>query len=73
MAMRLYTKDDFESHLNEKLGLTKTEYKTDTTEIWVTASGCHVTVPVLEEDDVYPDYLLNEIYKQVDAIEKSML
>ena len=73
MAMRLYSREDFESHLKENLGLTKTEHTTDTTEVWVTASGCHVTVPVLEKDELYPDFLFNDIYNQVEAIERSML
>ena len=60
MAMRLYTKKEFEGELG-KLGLSKTDYSTDTTYAWRTKDGKHIPVPLLPRGQRYPDYILDKI------------
>lgn len=71
MAMRLFTEAEFEEHLKERLGLTPTDERTETTRFWKAASGHVVSVPVLDAGEKYPDYLLDEIYEQLRALEES--
>lgn len=68
MAMRLFTKEEFEDRLRNVSKLTKTDERTDTTEIWVTEGGHHISVPILDDDKSYPDYILDEIYFQLKCI-----
>ena len=69
MAMRLFTKKEFEEHLRNQLDLEPTGEKTSTTHVWKTKTGYYVLVPVMPRGERYPDYLLNDIYKQVSRIE----
>lgn len=68
MAMRLFTRAEFEEHLTNVLGLENTGEKTDTASAWKTASGRVILVPDLE-DEMNPDYLLDDVYEQVQRIE----
>ena len=68
MAMRLYTKAEFEDHLTKVLGLENTGNKTDTASAWKTLSGKVILVPDLEHEK-NPDYLLDDVYRQIQRIE----
>lgn len=70
MAMRLYTREEFEDELREKWGLTLTDECLETARIWRTKSGNHVTVPLLPAGEAYPDYFLNEIERQLDSFDE---
>lgn len=68
MAMRLYTRAELEDELQAKWKLTPTEHSTSTTRAWKTPKGMHVLVPVLADDVRYPDYILNKILEQLEAL-----
>jgi len=68
MAMRLFTREEFEDHLSSQLNLTKTDLHTATADIWQTQSGVSILVPNLDSQGI-PDYLLDEIYQQIGKIE----
>jgi len=68
MSMRLFTKEEFEANLKDVSKLTKTNQATSTTEIWKTEGGFFISVPILEENQRYPDYILDEIYRQLKCI-----
>lgn len=70
MAMRLFTREEFEKYLRDNLGLTETENKTRTSSAWETADGNYILVPILEGDGLYPDHLLDKIYEQIDKFKK---
>lgn len=68
MSMRLYTKDDWLIELSTKWKLTSTHEKTNTTQIWLTPNGKPISIPVLDDDDYYPDSLLNFVEDQLKAL-----
>ncbi len=68
MAMRLFSKDEFEAYLRDNLNLTKTDQRVPSAFIWKTDGGQHIFVPELDDEDRYPDYLLNDIYLQIQRI-----
>lgn len=74
MALRLYTKEEFETELREQLGLDRTETVTDTSRVWKTKKGFHVLVPlsgieIPEQGERYPDSWLAGIYKEVTRLD----
>ena len=63
MAMRLYTRDEFEEEL-KKHGLQKTEFVTDTGCIWKTSDDKFIAVPNVYDDyEKIPDCVLDELLK----------
>lgn len=66
--MRLFTKAEFEQSLIDQLGLEKTDLKTATAQIWKTQTGRSILVPILSGRN-NPDYLLDQVYKQVARID----
>lgn len=68
MAMRIYTRAELEHELQAKWKLTPTEHATSTTRAWKTPKGMHVLVPLLSDDQGYPDYLLNKVLEQLEAL-----
>jgi len=74
MALRLFTKEEFEQELKEKLELTPTDECTDTACAWKTKSDRSVLVPIsgIELPDIgemFPDNWVAEIIGQIEAIE----
>ena len=74
MAMRLYTKQEFEDELRRKLGLTPTDHLTATNRYWKTKSGKFVPVPLVGNDitelgERYPDSWMAQIYLEVQRVE----
>lgn len=74
MALRLYTRVEFEKALQNELGMTPTEEYTELTRAWKTRKGHFITVPknginVLEQGERFPDNWLAEIYKQVERLD----
>jgi hypothetical protein len=65
MAMRLFSKDEFEAYLRDNLSLTKTDQRVSSAVIWKIKDGQFILVPELDDGDRYPDYLLNDIYLQI--------
>lgn len=49
MAMRLYTREEFEAELKDKWKLEPTNERTATTRAWTTPRGRFILVPVLNE------------------------
>jgi len=68
MAMRLYTKAEFEAELKEKWGLTPTEQVFATFRIWRHECGGHLTVPELPRGERYPDHFLDGVIEQIERI-----
>lgn len=68
MAMRLYTRDEFEEELVQKWNLTPTEERTETTRFWMTPNGKHISVPILPGGTRYPDYYIDEIERRLSAL-----
>ncbi len=68
MAMRLYSKDEFEEDLRVKWNLAPTDHKTNTARLWKTSDGKYVVVPELPNGERYPDYLLHEVIEQLKAV-----
>ena len=66
MAMRLYSREEFEADIAERWGLSPTENSTASVRFWMTRGGCHISIPVL---DHYPDYWLDEVKAQIEAVE----
>lgn len=62
MAMRLYSKADFEQALRD-MGLSPTPSKTERSVIWVNDDGDVYSVPYGR--DYYPDYILDEIKRHI--------
>lgn len=76
MAQRLYTKNEFENELKNKLGLTPTDQVTGSSRAWRTKNSKYVLVPergrvMPELGERYPDNWIAEIYTQVSRLEKS--
>lgn len=69
MAMRLYTKDEFEAELKEKWELVPTDQKFKTYRIWETKKGHFLTVPILPAGESYPDYFLDTVLEQLSALD----
>jgi hypothetical protein len=66
MAMRLYSRDEFEADIKARWKLEKTDHATASHGFWKTPSGRFITVPVLEQ---YPDYMLDTVHEQLTAID----
>ena len=71
MAMRLYTKEEFEAELREKWDLIPTSEKFKTYRIWKTRKGHFLTVPILPAGERYPDYFLDTVLEQRKAVDAS--
>ena len=73
MALRLYTKAEFESELRNKHGLTPTEIVTGTTKLWKNKAGKHVSIPmkgidIPEQGEKFPDDWMAAIYKELERL-----
>ncbi|HJX10496.1 MAG TPA: hypothetical protein VJ733_08335 [Candidatus Binatia bacterium] len=73
MALRLYTKEEFENELRQQLGLTPTGEITDVTQAWKTRCGRVVLVPlkgidVPELGERFPDSWMARIYLEVERV-----
>jgi hypothetical protein len=68
MAMRRYSRAEFESELSKKWQLEPTEHRTDTTIAWHTPKGSHVLVPAFQDAEQYPDHILNLIEDQLEKL-----
>ena len=74
MAARLYTKEEFEAELKDRLGLTPTENVTATNRYWLTRKGRHVPVPLAgnqypELGERYPDSWMAHIDQEVQRVD----
>ena len=72
MAMRRYTKREFEAELRQ-LGLTSTNHLHGTFRIWKTQKGGHISVPILPTRERYPDHILDEVIRQIARIDAEQL
>jgi len=70
MAMRLFSREEWRDELTKKWKLTPTGQTTATTEIWLTAKGRPISVPLLEGDDTIPDSVLNLILEQLEILDE---
>jgi hypothetical protein len=73
MALRLYTKAEFEAELHDRLGLTSTDTVTGTARLWKNKAGKHVTVPmngvsVPELGERYPDDWMALIDRELERL-----
>ncbi|MDH5573261.1 MAG: hypothetical protein OEY89_15980 [Gammaproteobacteria bacterium] len=68
MAMRLFSKAEFEQHIQKQWGLTPTEIVTKTTKLWKTSDGLYISIPNLKKAETYPDYLLDVVISQIKEI-----
>lgn len=69
MAMRLYTKAELEEELTNLWNLTPTETVTATQTFWRTPRGNLVPFVTLEDNETYPDSLIEELLKRVAEID----
>jgi len=69
-AMRLFSKEEFEEHLTNSLELESTDETTATGRFWKTSKGFYIHVPDLGNGP-YPDYIVHEIYLQLEKIEST--
>lgn len=72
MALRLFSKEEFEQELKESWNLSPTNEGGDTFTLWHTSKGHYITVPKLPESERYPDYVLDGIIKQLETLESSL-
>jgi len=56
VAMRLYSRKDFESKLKEVYKLSPTDETVDDTRLWKTENDCYIAITELPEGHGYPDY-----------------
>ena len=71
MAMRLYSKQEFEAELREKYRLKPTHHHTATTRAWVTEEGDHLLVPSFTDDDRIPDHVIDRVVNEILAFQLS--
>lgn len=74
MALRLYTKEEFETELRNHLGLVPTDSVIDTARAWRTKKGRHVLVPMVgievpELGERYPDSWMAKIHLEVERVD----
>lgn len=74
MAARLYTKEEFELELRDRLGLAPTDQVTATNRAWKTKMGRYVAVPLSgnhypEIGERYPDSWMARIYLEVQRVD----
>ena len=74
MALRLYTKEEFQKELSDSLKLSPTDETVGGARAWATNTGKHVLVPenginVPELGERFPDNWMAEIYTQVEKLE----
>ena len=65
MALRLYTRSEFEEELRSVWDLEQTEHGTATTTIWKAQNGANISVPPLTDGELYPHCLLGDIAEHV--------
>ena len=70
MAMRLYTRTEFEKELRTKWKLEPTEHQAAMFTIWKTPKGKHVMVPTLPKGTRYPDFYVDEIVEQLKRLDE---
>lgn len=68
VAMRRYSKEDFEKELKEVCHLTYTDQTVGNTRLWKTKNDRYVTVTEDPAGGFYPDSYLDEIIKQVEIL-----
>ena len=68
MAMRRYTKREFEAEL-KKLGLVSTDHVQGSVRFWRTQKGGHISVSILPPRERYPDHMLDEVIRQIARID----
>lgn len=76
MALRLYTKEEFEVELRARLGLVQTGKMTATTEAWKMKDGKAVLVPtrgvnIPDLGERFPDSYFATIYEQIERLNGS--
>ena len=62
MAMRLFSKADFEKEL-VRAELVRTDITTATSRLWKAPNGAHITVP--DHAAQYPDSILEDVLRQL--------
>lgn len=67
MAMRLFSAAEFKAEL-ERMGLKPTDIETDTSVIWHTPNGKPQAVPKLALDRGCPEFVLDELLRQVNLL-----
>jgi len=71
MALRIYTKEEFELELRSLWGLEPTDSTTQKTRFWKTPEGKFLTVPEFEDGDPYPHFLFGEIVNQINDLKQN--
>ena len=66
MAMRLYTKDEFEADIKQRWNIEPTDKRSSTAKLWKTQNGKYITIPELDQ---YPDYWLDVVRDNIAEVE----
>lgn len=69
MAIRLYTRAEFEDELRRTVGLTSTGMQTATLEAWRTPDGNIIVLRVLPDGELYPHYMVGSAAQQASAVD----
>lgn len=65
MALRVYTREEFEAELKNTLGLHLVAEQTSTIEEWRTPKGHPILVRRLPDDELYPHFMVGKIAAKV--------
>lgn len=68
-AMRLYTREELEKELTHKWDLNKTDEITETQQFWKTPGGNFVPFVKMNDEDRYPDSLLDDLLRRMSEID----
>jgi len=68
VAVRLYSKEDFESEMKEVYKLSPTDETVDDTRFWKTENDCYIAITELPEGQDYPDYYLDIIVEHLSLL-----
>lgn len=68
VAMRIYSKKNFERELKEVYRLSPTDETVDDTRLWKTENGCYIAITELPEGQDYPDYYLDIIIEHLSLL-----
>lgn len=69
MALRRYTRAEFEEELQSKWNLTPTDVRTATAMIWRTPNGQHLSVPCTPDDEGrIPGYYIDLVAQRLNEL-----
>ena len=71
MALRLYTREEYEEELRHTVGLRPAGMQTRTLEAWLTPEGNTILLRVLPDGGLYPHYMVGKAAEQAALIDNA--